>query len=365
MKIKEITAAIEAAAPISYQEAYDNSGLLVGNPSDEVSSVLLTLDVTEEVVDEAIEKGCGLIVAHHPIIFSGLKKLNGKNYVERTVIKAIKNDVAIYAAHTNLDNVKNGVNFKIAERLGLQNSRILVPKSNQLMKLVVFVPLSDVERLLAVLHQAGAGNVGNYDQCSFSVEGSGRFRPNDAANPTIGEVNNVERVAEKRIEVIFPAFLKQSLLAAMRAAHPYEEVAYFVHSLENVNQDVGSGVVGEFPEPLTLNDFFTLVKDNMRAKVIRHTAPTQEKVQRVAVCGGSGSFLLKDAIAAGADVFLTADFKYHEFFDAENKIVIADIGHFESEQFTKELLRDIILKKIPNFATYLSSVDTNPVSYYF
>jgi dinuclear metal center YbgI/SA1388 family protein len=366
MKIRDLTAYLEKLAPLPYQESYDNAGLIVGNPNEEITGVLVCLDSTEDIIEEAIQRGCNLIVAHHPIVFKGLKKITGKNYVERTIIKAIKNDVAIYATHTNLDNVVDGVSFKIAQRLGLQQVRILAPKSELLMKLVVFVPVEHTGTLLDALYAAGAGEIGNYSQCSFRVEGKGTFKPNARANPVIGQSGGpMEEVEENRVEVIFPAYLKNQILAAMRKGHVYEEVAHYLTALSNENQEVGSGAVGILPQEMTETDFLAYLKQNMQVSVIRHTSLFNKPIIKVAVCGGAGSFLLGDAMRAGADIFITADYKYHEFFDAENRIIIADIGHYESEQFTKELLKDYICKKFTNFAVHLSETPTNPVKYYY
>jgi dinuclear metal center YbgI/SA1388 family protein len=364
MKIKELTNHLEQFAPLNYQEDYDNCGLLVGDANAEIWNALVTLDVTLEVVEEAIVKNCNLIVAHHPLIFKGLKKLNGKNYIEKSVIKAIKNDIAIYAIHTNLDNVTNGVNFKIAEKLNLQQVSILKPKSGTLMKLTVFCPTENTPKLQNALYAAGAGEIGNYSNCSFKSAGIGSFKPNAAASPVIGQNNKYEEVEENRLEVVFPAYLKDKILDAMRRNHMYEEVAYYLHQIENKNQEVGSGAIGTLPEAMSPTDFLAHLKKSMNLKVIRFTETESDTIKKVAVCGGVGSFLLSDAKNAGADAFVTADYKYHEFFDAENQIMIADIGHFESEVYTKDLIVEIISKKFTNFASYLSEIDTNPIKYY-
>ncbi len=364
MQIKEITNYLEQLAPLAYQESYDNAGLLVGDANTEITGILICLDSTEEIIDEAKAKGCNLVVAHHPIIFKGLKKLNGKNYVERTIIKAIKNDIAIYATHTNLDSVVGGVNFKIAQLLDLQQVKILSPKNNNLIKLIVFVPIDNAKAVLAALHEAGAGVIGNYSHVSFRGEGTGAFRPNAAANPTIGAANIDEEVHENRVEVIFPAYLKSKVLAAMYRSHIYEEVAHDIILLENQNKEVGSGAIGELSEAMSEKDFLTFLKQKMDISVIRHTSFLGKKIKKIALCGGAGGFLLNDAIAQNADIFITADYKYHEFFDADNHIIIADIGHYESEQFTKELLKDYICKKMLNFAVRLSETNTNPVKYF-
>lgn len=365
MLIKDIIQAIEAYAPPVYQEGYDNSGLQVGNPQDEAKAVLLTLDVTEAVLDEAMQRGTNMIVAHHPLLFSGLKQISGRNYTERIVAKAIKNDISIYACHTNLDNVYNGVNAKIAEKLGLVNLRILSPMGATLYKLYTYCPANVAHTVRDALFAAGAGSIGKYAECSFNIPGTGTFRPRPDADPLIGEPGGGrEEVQEVKIEVLVEKAYTTRVLQALRASHPYEEVAYELVALDNINQELGAGCVGELPEPMEPAALLQHIKEKMQASCIRHTALPGKMVQKVAVCGGSGSFLLKDAIRAGADFFVTADFKYHQFFDADGKIVIADIGHYESEQYTMEIFRDIINKKFPNFATLLSNLSTNPVNYY-
>lgn len=363
-KVKDIVRHLEGIAPPSLQESYDNASLITGAHDTEVTGVLVTLDCVESIVDEAIERDCNLIVAHHPIVFRGLKQLNGKNYVERTAIKAIKHDIAIYAIHTNLDNVITGVNRKICEKIGLENLSILAPKSHTLQKLTTFIPLEDTPTVMDALHKAGAGNIGNYSDCSFRITGKGYFRPNDKANPTVGEAGELEEVEENRVEVIFPKHLKGRILNSLKQSHPYDEVAYYLTDLENSNQEVGSGMIGELPIEMTANEFLYYLKDKMELNTIRYTEKDQPKIKKVAVCGGAGSFLLSRAKGRGADAFVTADFKYHEFFDGEGKIMIADIGHYESEIFTKDLLHSFLTKKFPNIASYLSRVDTNPVKYF-
>lgn len=363
VKIKDVTTYLETIAPLSYQESYDNAGLITGDAGAAVTGVLVTLDCTEPVVQEAIDKKCNLIVAHHPIVFKGLKRLTGSNYVERTIMLAIKNDIAIYAIHTNLDSVFTGVNRKLGERIGLKNLRILAPRTDTLSKLVTFVPQADTEKVLQALYDAGAGQIGNYKNCSFRTAGTGSFLPTADANPHIGTANRQEFVLEDRIEVLVPTPLKSQILKALRNAHPYEEVAYYLSGLVNDNQEVGSGMVGELENPLPPDEFLLSLKQKLNLKVVRHTAMGKKPVSKVAICGGSGSFLLNQAIRAGAQVFVTADFKYHEFFDADNQIIVADIGHYESEVSTKELLQDVLMKKFPTFAINFSETDTNPISY--
>ncbi len=363
LKINDVTSHLEQLAPLAYQESYDNAGLITGQPNWLVTGILVTLDCTEVVVDEAIEKKCNLIVAHHPIVFKGLKKLTGKSYVERTIIKAVKNDIAIYAIHTNLDNVLPGVNRKIAEKIGLENLKILSPQHNRLCKLVTFIPKESVDQVTLAIHEAGGGNIGNYKNCSFRIIGTGTFKPTPEANPHIGKAGKHEQVEEVRVEILFPAHLESEILRALRTTHPYEEVAYYLHPLENKNQDVGAGLIGDLKTPMEPMAFLKHLKTNMNTACVRYTTLPADKIKKIALCGGAGSFLLPAAKAQGADVFISADFKYHEFFDAEGQIIIADIGHYESEQFTKDLLKEVLDEKFANFAVYFSKSVTNPISY--
>lgn len=362
MKLKEITDHLESIAPLAYQESYDNAGLICGSHDMEISAALICLDSTEAVLDEAIAAGCNLVIAHHPIVFSGLKKFNGKNYVERVIIKAIQNNIAIYAAHTNLDNVSDGVNAKIAEKLGLKNCRILVPQKDKLKRLITFCPQEKADEVRNAMFKAGAGQIGNYDECSFNSMGTGTFRAGENADPYVGRPGERHEEKEVKIETILPAHLESRVISAMIKAHPYEEVAYDLIPLSNVHKEVGSGMIGEIGETEEM-DFLKGLKSAMKAESVRFTALKGKKVRKVAVCGGSGSFLLPAAIRAGADVFVTADFKYHQFFDAEDQIVIADIGHYESEQYTRELFYEILKKKFRTFALHLSKINTNPINY--
>lgn len=364
MKIAEIVQCLETIAPPSLQEDYDNSGLLLGNPQDEVRKALLCLDSTEAVVDEAIAEGCELIIAHHPLIFKGIKRLNGNNYVEKTLLKAIKHGIAIYACHTNLDNVHHlGVNSMIAEKLGLTHTRILRPMQSVLMKLVVFVPHAHTEAVLNAAFGAGAGAIGKYDECSFILEGRGTFRAGLGTNPFIGELGVRHTESESRLEWVVPRYKVSEVMQVIRQAHPYEEVAYDLYAMANANQDLGSGLVGELAEPLSPDAFLSLLKERMELKQVRFTQNGGKEIKKVAVCGGAGSFLIKDARVA-ADAYVTADVKYHEFFDAENALLLCDIGHYESEKYTIELFRRILSEKFPNFATIFARTDTNPVNYY-
>lgn len=361
--VRTITGWIEEVAPLALQENYDNAGLLVGSPDMLVTGVLLTIDVIEDIVDEAIQYGCNLIISHHPLIFRGLKNITGQNDIQRCIIKAIKNDIAIYAAHTNMDNVLSGVNGKIAEKIGLINQQILQPKKEILLKLITFVPRDYLSEVQNALFEAGAGNIGNYDSCSYTSEGEGTFRANENANPFVGEILIKHTEPEIRLEVLFPQFLKTKIIDALLQSHPYEEPAYDLISLVNNWNSVGAGIVGDLPVETDEMEFLMHLKKIFQLDALRHTSFLHKKIRKVAVCGGSGSELTNEAIDSGADVFISADFKYHEYFDAKNKILIADIGHYESEQFTKDVFYEIITKKIPKFAVRISDVKTNPIKY--
>ncbi|GGG54053.1 Nif3-like dinuclear metal center hexameric protein [Hymenobacter glacieicola] len=363
--VQDLARVLERAAPLAYQESYDNAGLQCGNPQMEVRGVLIALDCTPAVVDEALSRGCNVVVAHHPLIFKPLKRLTGANEVEQTLLKAIRHDVALYAAHTNLDNVRQGVNRKLAEKLGLQNLRILDPKPGLLAKLITYVPPTHTQAVLDALYEAGAGQVGDYAGCSFHTEGIGTFTPGAGTNPFIGQPHEPETVRENRVEVLLPLHLQGPALRALRQAHPYEEVAYEIIRLENVNQEVGSGMIGELPAPLSPGQFRQLLKTALGIPVVKHTE-FEQPITRVALCGGAGSFLIGKARAAGADAYVTGDLKYHEYFGAEGRLLLCDVGHFESEQFTGEIFRDLLLGNFGStFALFIAETITNPVRYDF
>ena len=361
MKVKDVTNYLETIAPLSLQEAYDNSGFILGDSSSEIKGVLLSLDITLEVIEEAIEKKCNLIIAHHPLIFSGIKRIINDSMVSKCIIKAIKNDINLYAIHTNIDNILNGVNGKIADIIGLQNREVLLPKKN-LFKLSVFTPKTHKEKVLKSMFAAGAGNIGDYSDCSFSSLGNGTFKPLEGANPFLGETNQLESVSEEKIEVVVPNYLLSKVLESINRSHPYEEVAYDVFQLIN-NSTQGSGLIGDLNEPIDELKFLEIIKSKFNIKSLRHTNLLSRPIEKVAVCGGSGSFLLSDAIKKKADIFITSDYKYHQFFEAEGCILIADIGHYESEQYTIDLIGDLLMKKFTNFAIHLTKVNTNPINY--
>lgn len=364
MTIKEVTNYLEELAPLKYAEDFDNVGLLVGNYNTEVTGILVTLDTLEAVVDEAIAKKCNLIVSFHPIIFSGLKKLNGNSYVERVVLKAIKNDIAIYSMHTALDNSVKGVSAKMAETLGLTNTKILLPKTGLIKKLTTYVPSKHEDAVRNALFSAGAGAIGNYDNCSYNLRGIGTFKGNENSNPVIGKKGKLTQESETYISVVFEKHLENKILKALHEAHPYEEVAYEIVTTDNTHQNIGMGMLGELENELSEEDFLILLKEKFNLKCIRHSTFLGKPIKKVAVLGGSGSFAINNAKNAGADAYVSSDFKYHEFYKAENQLLLADIGHYESEQFTKNLLTDYLTQKFRNFAIVLSKTNTNPINYF-
>lgn len=364
MRIKDITSFLESYAPLGSQASYDNCGLIVGDPNTEVTGALVCLDCTEEILEEALELGANLIIAHHPIVFKGLKKLNGKNYVERTVIKAIKNDLAIYAIHTNLDHAIKGVNAEIARKLGIENPRILLPNEDVLTKLVVFTPADYVRNVEKAMFEAGAGRIGNYAECDFLTEGIGAFKPLEGADPFEGKIGSRTKTEETKVEVMVSNHILSQVVSAMIEAHPYEEVAYDLIPLKNVNKEEGSGMYGELKDPVDALTFLAKLKQTFHCGVVRHTELTEKTIKTVAFCGGAGSFLLPHALRKKADIYITGDYKYHEFFDADGQIIIADIGHYESEQFTTNLIVDVLTENFAKFAVHNTRVNTNPINYF-
>ena len=363
VRIKDIANALEMFAPLPLQDGFDNAGLQIGLTEAEVAGVLLCLDVTEAVVDEAVASGCNLIVSHHPLIFSPLKRITGSNYIERCVIKALANGIAIYSAHTNIDNAPGGVNYRIAEKLGLQNVRILVPKEDALLKLAVYVPTSAADAVRSALFAAGCGNIGNYDSCSYNIDGFGTFKANEGCNPFCGEVGELHREQEVRIETVLPAYLKNKVIAALLKAHPYEEPAFDIYQLKNSWGSVGSGVIGELPAECDEVEFLQCVKEKFGVGSVRHTPLLDKGVKRVALCGGAGGSFAGAAMAAGADVYITGEARYHDLFNYTGKMVMAVIGHYESEQYTMDIFREIVERACPGVKVMKTTVNTNPVNY--
>ena len=363
MKLSKIVAFFNEIAPTKLQEAYDNSGLLIGETTKEISKTLISLDITSEVIDEAISDNCNLIIAHHPLIFKPIKKLTGGNLTERLIVKAFKNNIAIYAIHTNLDNISNGVNDILAKKLNIKNTQILSPSASKLNKIVCFCPIQYAEKVREAMFDAGAGHIGNYDNCSFSLEGKGSFRALDNSKPFVGKKGEIHHEAETKIETVVPDFKINQVIKNMIKAHPYEEVAYDIYALENQSFLTGAGMIGELDEEMNIKEFLLKVKQKLNAPCLRHNKLIDKKVKQIAICGGSGSFLINRAHAKGADVFITGDIKYHEFFEYQGEMTIVDAGHYETEQFTKELISSFLKEKFPNFAVQISETKTNPVSF--
>ena len=364
MKVSQVIQALNELAPESYAEPFDNVGLLVGNKNDTISKILIALDATEAVIDEAIEKKFDFVIAFHPIIFNGLKRFNGSTYVERVVMKAIRHRIAIYSIHTNLDNASYGVNHTICQKIGLKKTKILIPKKENLKQLTTYAPISKAESIREALFENGAGNIGKYDQCSFNTNGMGTFRGNSTSNPFVGKPGILRREKEECIKVIFENHLETQIVNALKTHHPYEEVAYEIIKLENENQNIGMGRIGILDREMTEKEFLAHLKKSMKVQIIRHSPLLGKNIKKVAVLGGSGSFALAETKRKKADVFVSGDFKYHQFFEAENQILITDIGHYESEQFTIKLIGDFLKKKFANFAIALTEVNTNPIKYF-
>ncbi len=364
MKIRDIIRIIEKIAPVCYQENYDNSGLQIGSPENEVTSVLICLDINEAVVDEAISAGANFIISHHPLIFSGIKNITGKSYIERIIIKAITNNISIYSSHTSLDNSALGVNKIIADKLGLKDAEILDPKSSLLYKVVVFVPVDHLENVREAMFLAGAGEIGNYDNCSFSTSGDGTFKANEKANPFVGQRELLHSEKESRLEMIVPLSSKENVIKNMLQAHPYEEVAYDIFKLENKYNDVGSGMIGNLENEMPAKDFALYLKEHFDIDTVKCAFPEDKKIKRVALCGGSGSFLINKAISAGADCFITGEIKYHDYLDFYERIALYEIGHYDSEKFTMELLKNLLNDKVPELTTQITNIKTNPIKYF-
>ncbi|MCX8020667.1 MAG: Nif3-like dinuclear metal center hexameric protein [Chitinophagaceae bacterium] len=364
MKIKDIIEFLEQLAPLPMQEHYDNSGLITGKPDKDCTGILCCLDATEEVVDEALKKNCNVVISHHPVIFAGLKKITGRNTFERALIKAIKNDLAMYGIHTNLDNVIDGVNGEMATRLSLTRLEVLEPKQGMLKKIYTYVPKEYASQVLEALFAAGGGHIGNYSECSFSTEGIGTFRAGQGANPFIGEIGIRHYENEVKVEVIFPFYLENKIMSALREAHPYEEVAYEIMALSNTMKEAGAGLIGDLPEEMTEKDFLHKLKEVFKTPVIKHSPLSGKKVKKVALCGGAGNFLISTALSKGADVLVTSEVKYYQYFEADGKMLLCDIGHFESEQFTMDLIIEKLRKKFTTFAVLKTENYTNPVHYF-
>jgi dinuclear metal center YbgI/SA1388 family protein len=363
-RVKDIMNSLGKIAPFDFQEDYDNSGLIIGNPEEIVTGVLLVLDVTESVLEEAKSLGFNLIISHHPLIFKGIKQITPSCRTGSLVMKAIANNISVIAMHTNFDNVPEGVNAGLAKVLELQNLSILQPKGGLLKKLVTFCPVSAVSDVRTALFEAGAGHIGNYDSCSYNTEGYGSFRAGKDANPYIGEVGKLHFEPETRIETVYPGHCERRIVEALKKAHPYEEVAYDLYQLQNQHEHIGAGMIGDLQEIMDGKQFLTFVKQRMELKAVRFAGNLAKEFKRIAICGGSGAFLIKDAIKAGAQAYVTGDIKYHEFFDYGEQILLIDAGHYETERYSISLLSDYLTEKFSTFAVLISKINTNPVGYF-
>lgn len=364
MKVKELVSELERFAPPCLQESYDNAGLNVGFPDVDITGVLICVDVIPEVVDEAIANNCNMIVSHHPLIFPNIKRITGSNSVEKSIVKALQNNVSIYCGHTNFDKAQNGVSMKMCEKLGLNNCTVIDSEKHILRKIAVFVPESHADEVRNAMFAAGAGTIGDYDECSFNLAGTGTFRAGTNCNPYVGSIGERHHEKEIRVEVICPSYLQSKVVSAMLKVHPYEEPAFDIYQLENQWNQIGLGAVGDLDSEITETEFLEKVKRTFNVGNIRHSATTGRKIRRVAVCGGSGASYIRSAVAMNVDAYVTADIKYHDWFLAEGKILLLDIGHYESEQFTKEIFYDIIAPKCSGISICLSTINTNPINNY-
>ena len=362
LKIQSVTNALEQWAPPSLALSYDNCGLLVGDPYRLVDKALVSLDVTEAVVQEAIEKQANLIIAHHPVIFKGIRSISPTTDSQRAIILAIKHDISIYAIHTNLDRVNDGVNKALADRLYLTNRSILEEASN-LFKLITFVPTKDLLAVRNALFAIGAGNIGEYEKASFFTSGVGSFQGRSSSNPSIGKAGEFTEVKEEKLEVLLTDTLLSSALKTLKEHHPYEEVAYDIITLHNKNQNHGSGMIGELSESLSSDDFIQYLQERLGLQLVRHSASIENKIKSVAICGGAGFDLLKNARQKGADAFVTADLKYHDFFEADDSLLLCDIGHYESEHWAIQEIKGYLTRNFANFAVLSTTINTNPVHY--
>lgn len=365
-KIKEVLQAMDAICSESIQESWDNSGLQWGDDSETVKGVIVSLDVTMDVINEAIDCGCNLIIAHHPLIFGPLKQVrkNGTE-VERLAYHCIQNSIAVYAAHTNWDKVAQGVSWVMAKRIGLLNEEILQPEKDGLCNLKVMGTPRDIAEIRKAWFNAGIGNVGEYSNCSFTTDGWGTFEPSESANPSVGEKNKTEFLRENAIEILCTKKDVSKALAIATETSSYETIAHSIIPLKNTNDTLGFGCIGELKEALSLSDFLALCKEKYACKVVRYNPSEKIKnIKTVAVCGGSAIDFLPTAIARKADAYITADVKYHQFMLADDALTLVDVGHYESEIWAMEYLTHLISEKFHNFAIRLTTINTNSVRYF-
>ncbi len=358
--IGDLSSALESVAPSLYAESYDNVGLLVGRSEWKCEKVLVALDITEAVVQEAIEKGVQAIVAHHPVIFGGIQRLTGEDTAQRAIELAIKHSIALLACHTNLDAIEGGVSYRMAQAISLVNVRTLQPRSGLLWNLIVYVPAESAETLLEALWEAGAGKMGAYDECAFRSHGLGSFRPKEGAHPHNGVIGERAFADEIRLELLVPEGARKKVHQCMMEHHPYEEIAHSWLKHDGVHHSVGFGAIGQW-DACDWPEAVRRIKTAFGVASFRHTMPIASDYRTVAVCGGAGADLLAQAKSQQAELFITSDITYHRYFGADDRLVFIDIGHWESEQHAMELLIDIVREKFPNFAVLKSETNTNPM----
>lgn len=322
---------MERWAPLALASERDNSGLQIGSGQQRVTKILVTLDLNSNVIDEAHQKKADLIISHHPLLFHALRSVNPDEHIGSIVTSCVKYGIAIYSAHTNLDFTQNGVSTTLALKLGLSRIEPLMKNQRVSKKIVVFVPHDYIDRVRHAMMEAGAGTIGNYTDCSFAAHGIGTFKPTPNATPFIGTIGKLERVNEARLEMLSPSWKLEAVIAAMKRAHPYEEIAYDIYNRVNTEADYGVGAIGTLSHPMKPRQFLTHVADTLRIPSLRYSGNPQQMISVVAVCGGSGSDLLSTAAQHGADAFVTADISYHRFMEKHHSILFIDAGHYETE----------------------------------
>jgi len=366
MTCGEIIKILETWAPREISLERDNPGLQVGSGKNIVKNILLSLELTMDVINESIAKECNLIITHHPLIFHPVKSLDFQRDKNSMLIeKLIKNDLTLFSAHTNLDFTKNGVSFELAKMLGLKGIDFLVNLSANQYKISVFVPGDHVEEVADAIFNAGGGIIGEYSRCSFRTGGTGTFFGSNKTTPFLGEKGKQEQVSEIKLEAIADSWKLGGIISAVINAHPYEEPAYDIYPLKNKNINYGMGAVGELDKQLGREEFLKYVSEKLKAKCLKYTSGKSESIKKIAVCGGAGTELLKEAVQSGADAFVTADVKYHTFHDAQGKILLVDAGHYETEiHVLNQIEKELSTAAENNFKIFKYSGSTNPVIIY-
>ena len=365
MTIKDVTTFLEQKFPLYLQEDFDNCGVQCGDVRQEISGAMVCFEMSEQVIDEAIDKGCNLVISHHPLMLKrGICKIVPTDRVGAMICKALAHNMVLYSMHTNIDSGEGGGNDAFAEKLRLRNVKVLEPHKGMYRKLVVFVPKENAETLKSALFAVGCGVQGNYDSCGYTLHGQGQFRPLEGANPHIGEENHLEHVDEERVEMIYPTGLQRAVVQAIYDNHPYEEPAFDLLPLENESRTIGLGRIGELPKELPVSDFLGYLKDNLGFIHCRYCGDETKMIRKVAVCGGGGSSFIDLAIASGADAYVSGDFKYHDFFKSYQKTLLVDIGHYEGEFFIKNIIFNLLNEKFSTFATLISKMESLEVKFF-